>query len=224
MKNTINWIIVSLVEVYAMTSFLTTGGIRGNKNSVGKFQLRGFNMGVSKPVFESLKGFLGLGFRGEDIDFCLRLWRNGYATRFFENCTIFHKRRTSFIKFAKQVYDFGIMRPILNQRYPEYSKITFWFPTLFLVFNIFSLLSLGLYFWMLAPILLLPFIFLISYDLLIFLDASFKQKSLFLGLLALVATKLQFFVYGSGFLKSFILLNLLKKDPKAAFPHFFYRS
>ena len=42
---------------YSMTSFLTTGGIRGNKLMLDKFQIRSFNMGLSKKAFVSSGGF-----------------------------------------------------------------------------------------------------------------------------------------------------------------------
>jgi hypothetical protein len=38
-----------------MTSFLTTGGIRGGSEKIDKFQPRGFNMGISRKAFEHQK-------------------------------------------------------------------------------------------------------------------------------------------------------------------------
>src|SRR5690606_13622056 len=121
-----------------MTSFLTTGGIRGGKKHVGKFQPRSFNMGISKAAFEETGGFGNLRI-GEDPDLSMTLWEKGFETRLFSDAKVFHKRRTSLKKFAKQVHQFGVARPILNQRHPKYTKLTFWFPTLFLLYFLFSL-------------------------------------------------------------------------------------
>jgi hypothetical protein len=49
---------------FAMTSFLTTGGIRGGSEKIGKFQ-PSFNMGLSRKAFDASKGF-GNIHPGED--------------------------------------------------------------------------------------------------------------------------------------------------------------
>ena len=117
---------------YSMTSIFTTGGIRGNKKAVTKFQPRSFNMGVKKSAFEKVGGFSEMRI-GEDPDLSMRLWDNGFTTAFFDDIGVYHKRRVDFGKFSKQVYQFGCARPILNQRHPKYVKISFAFPSLFLI-------------------------------------------------------------------------------------------
>lgn len=201
---------------YSMTSVLTTGGIRGNKNAVSKFQPRSFNMGVRRAVFEQVGGFSEMRV-GEDPDLSMTLWENGFQTQFYDNIAVYHKRRTSLKKFAKQVYQFGVARPILNQRHPQYVKPTFWFPTLFLLGGIFSVLSgFFLGFWL--------FIWgYLIYFLMIFLHSVMQYRSSFLGILSVVATIVQMCSYGWGFLRSWVQLNLLKQKPEKAFPTHFYQ-
>ena len=122
---------------YAMTSVLTTGGIRGNKNMKNKFQPRSFNMGISKKAFIETKGFGDLNY-GEDIDFTFRLWKKGFKSQFIENAYVFHKRRVSWQSFFNQTYNFGAARPILNILHPGTSKITYWFPTIFILYYRYS--------------------------------------------------------------------------------------
>jgi glycosyltransferase involved in cell wall biosynthesis len=117
---------------FAMTSFLTTGGIRGGSEKINKFQPRSFNMGISKKAFEASKGF-GNIHPGEDPDLSIRLWNLGFETRLFSEAFVYHKRRIDWEKFSIQVKKFGIARPILNSWYPEHNKLTFFFPTVFIV-------------------------------------------------------------------------------------------
>ncbi|MCS7473663.1 glycosyltransferase, partial [Myroides odoratimimus] len=116
---------------YSMTSVLTTGGIRGASERIGKFQPRSFNMGISKKAFLASGGF-GKIHPGEDPDLTIRLWKLGFDTQLFSKAYVYHKRRIDWNKFFIQVNKFGKARPILNQRYPETSKITYWFPALFM--------------------------------------------------------------------------------------------
>ena len=89
---------------YSMTSFFTTGGIRGQKQSMEKFHPRSFNMGFSQEVLKATGGFSGLRF-GEDIDMSIRIMAAGFKTCLLPEAYVFHKRRTSFRKFFKQVYE-----------------------------------------------------------------------------------------------------------------------
>jgi len=118
---------------FAMTSFLTTGGIRGGSEKIGKFQPRSFNMGISRKAFLASGGF-GNIHPGEDPDLSIRLWNLGFETRLFSKAFVYHKRRIDWGKFSIQVNKFGKARPILNSWYPEYNKLTFFFPT-FCIFN-----------------------------------------------------------------------------------------
>ena len=200
---------------YVMTSFFTTGGIRGGKKSVGKFQPRSFNMGLSKEAFIETQGF-GKIHPGEDPDLTIRLWKKGYETRLIKEAYVFHKRRISWVKFYDQVKKFGKCRPILNTWHPETKKITYWFPTLFDIGVILSLISL--FFSSYTLLFILAF-----YVTLIFIDSSIKNKSFKIGLLSLLALFIQFFGYGIGFFKSTIKVGILNQKPQDAFPMLFFK-
>jgi len=179
---------------YSMTSVLTTGGIRGKKQAVGKFQPRSFNLGLSKKAFEKTKGFSKMK-NGEDIDLTFRLWENGFETQLIENAFVYHKRRSSIKQFFKQTFGFGTARPILNRKYPQTSKLTYWFPSLFI-----AGLSLGFLGFLFGfPQLLYFYGF---YFILIFIDSLFQNKNIQVAFLSVITTLTQFFGYGLGFLKS----------------------
>ncbi len=201
---------------YSMTSLLTTGGIRGNKQAVNKFQPRSFNMGLSKKAFLESGGF-GLIHPGEDPDLALRLLKEGFKTILIPNAVVFHKRRIDWNKFYTQVNKFGKVRPILNSWHPQSAKITFWFPTLFILGFLFSVIL-----WLLGFTL---FIWLyIFYFLIIGIDAGIKNKSSYIGIAAIIATFIQFLGYGVGFLNSIWKLKFLKMEPREAFPKLFFTN
>ncbi|WP_276392682.1 glycosyltransferase [Eudoraea chungangensis] len=204
---------------YAMTSFITTGGIRGRKKAVNEFQPRSFNMGLSKKAFDISGGF-GNIHPGEDPDLSLRLKKAGLGSKLIPEAIVFHKRRIDFSKFYLQVKKFGKVRPILNKWHPDSAKITYWFPTLFTLG--FLLTSVGLLWNLdLAKAFL---IFYLVYFLFIFFDSSKKNKSALVGLLAILATAIQFYGYGLGFLKSIILITFSKKPPRVLFPELFFEN
>lgn len=200
---------------YSMTSVFTTGGIRGNKNSVTKFQPRSFNMGVNKEAFLKVGGFSEMRI-GEDPDLSMTLWENGYTTRFYDDIGVYHKRRTDFGKFSKQVYQFGCARPILNQRHPKYVKPTFWFPTIFLLGYLVG--AIHYFVWGNGLILALYGL----YTFLVFFHALFVTRNISIASMAIISTYIQMFSYGYGFLKSWFLLNVLKQSPREAFPKHFH--
>jgi glycosyltransferase involved in cell wall biosynthesis len=200
---------------FAMTSFLTTGGIRGGSEKLTKFQPRSFNMGISKKAFEDSNGFRNI-HPGEDPDLTIRLWKLGYETRLFPKAFVYHKRRIDWNKFSVQVTKFGKARPILNSWYPEYSKLTFFFPTLFIL-GFLAAIFLFLFGFQ------LPIICYAFYFLLILVAATIQNKSLKIGFLSIIAVSKQFFGYGRGFLKSYIKVNLLKQKPEVAFPELFFK-
>jgi glycosyltransferase involved in cell wall biosynthesis len=179
---------------YSMTSFLTTGGIRGKKQSVGKFQPRSFNLGISKKAFEKVKGFSTMK-NGEDIELTFRLWEHDFETQFIENAFVYHKRRSSIKQFFSQTYGFGTARPILNKKYPESSKITYWFPSLFIIGLDISILLTIFGFQQFSY-------FYGFYFFLIFMDSLFQNKSLYVAFLSIISTFTQFLGYGLGFLES----------------------
>ena len=179
---------------YAMTSMLTTGGIRGKKQAFGKFQPRSFNLGLSKIAFEKTQGFSKMK-NGEDIDLTFRLWENEFDTQLLEKAFVYHKRRSSLKQFFKQTHGFGTARPILNKKYPETAKLTYWFPSLFIIgFAISIILTIFgfsqiLYFYGV-------------YFSLIWIDSLFKSKNLSVAFLSIAASLTQFIGYGIGFLQS----------------------
>ena len=200
---------------FAMTSFLTTGGIRGGSEKIDKFQPRSFNMGLSRRAFEAAKGF-GNIHPGEDPDLSIRLWNLGFETKLFPKAYVYHKRRIDWDKFSVQVNKFGKARPILNSWYPKYNKITFFFPTFFLIGFILAILLL-----IFNHDLLLKCYF--AYFLVLFLVSTYQNKSLKIGYLSLIAVWKQFYGYGTGFLESFVKIIILKQKPQEAFPELFFK-
>ena len=201
---------------YSMTSYLTTGGIRGRKKVVGKFQPRSFNMGLSKEAFEASRGF-GNIHPGEDPDLTIRLWNLGYDTALIPDAKVFHKRRISWKKFYIQVNKFGLVRPILNKWHPETAKITYWFPTLFLCFIAFSLVTALFGWWYFLGLLGLYFVF-------IFFGAIAAYKKLSIAWKAILAVLIQFYGYGKGFLKSYYYIHLLNRVPQKQFKKLFFEK
>lgn len=200
---------------FVMTSFLTTGGIRGSLKSLSKFEPRSFNMGISKAAFLKTNGF-GKIHPGEDPDLAQRIVKAGFSTAFIPNALVYHKRRISWEKFYKQVQKFGLVRPILTLWHPHNNKITFWFPTFFVAFVIGSI-CMAFYFG------IKPLLPIFSYVLLIFIVSTAKNKSLLTGLLTVVALFVQFFGYGIAFFRSTIAINWLKKNPAKIFPQLFFK-
>jgi len=199
---------------YSMTSFLTTGGIRGGKKRLDVFYPRSFNLGVRKEVFESIGGFSNMRF-GEDIDFSIRILENGYTTHLFPDAWVYHKRRTSLKKFFKQVYNSGIARISLYRKYPDKSKVVHVLPALFTLGIVVLLLLACFNLYALIPILL--------YAFLLFIDASINTKSVFIGFLAIVTSFIQLIGYGCGFLFAVWMQLILKQDQTGAFEKTFYK-
>ena len=198
---------------YAMTSLLTTGGIRGNKNSVDTFQPRSFNMGISEEAFQKTNGF-GSQRYGEDIDLSLRLIEHHFKTQLIAKAFVYHKRRSTLKQFFKQTFNFGAARPILNRQHPNTSKITYWFPSLF---------SLGMLFSVVLCCIGIPY-FLWLYGVylsLIFIDSYIQNINIVVAALSSITTLVQFFGYGIGFLRSTIRLKILGKSNTATFPKMF---
>jgi len=178
---------------YSMTSFLTTGGIRGNEKAIDKFQPRSFNFGISKRAFEVTNGFSNMKI-GEDIDLTFRLWQHNFKTQFIKNAFVYHKRRTTFQQFFQQTFAFGKARPFLNKKYPGTKKITYWFPTFFILSFVLSIVSLFFDIQMFA-------MFFAIYFTVLFVDSLSKNKNIFVAVLSILTTLIQFTGYGLGFLK-----------------------
>lgn len=215
---------------YSMTSFFTTGGIRGGKAKLDKFYPRSFNMGVRRDVYLQLGGFSKMRF-GEDIDFSYRIVEAGHQPRLFPEAWVWHKRRTDFRKFFRQVYNSGIARINLEKRHPGTMKLIHLLPTVFTVGVIALILISAVgralmhyvdrdqFYWMCFA----PWIPIILYSLLICIDSTVKNKSLKVGLLSVPAAFVQLMGYGLGFIESWWKRCVRKQDEFQAFEKTFYK-
>ena len=199
---------------YSMTSFFTTGGIRGGKKKLDKFFPRSFNMGISKDVFEKTGGFDKIRF-GEDIDFSIRILKNNFKTSLVPDAYVFHKRRTDFKKFFKQVYNSGIARINLYKRYPDTLKVVHLLPAVFTIGLILFLIGSIFTIYALTPIILFMAIILI--------DSLIMNQNLIVALKSIPASIVQLTGYGFGFLHAFWRRIILQKDEFNAFKNSFYK-
>lgn len=188
---------------YSMTSFLTTGGIRGGKVSLEKFTPRTFNMGFSRTVYERVGGYREMF--SEDIDMSTRIRRAGFSIGLYPDLFVWHKRRVDFRKFLRQVYVFGMSRITLQLLYPGSLKLVHTLPALF-VLGVLGLLLLSVFVspWFLLPIGL--------YFGAVFAGALVKTRSLRISALAVPAAAIQLGGYGCGFIKAWILKILLRRS------------
>lgn len=236
---------------YAMTSFFTTGGIRGgSKKKMDKFYPRSFNMGIRKDVYQALGGFSKMRF-GEDIDFSIRIFKGGYRCRLFPEAWVWHKRRTDLKKFFKQVHNSGIARINLYKKYPESLKLVHMLPAIFtvgvgllLLLFIVGILFMGLGAFTIyrAPavgvqcitgpvaVLALGWITtliaitpLLLFSLIIGIDSTIRNRNLWVGLLSVPASFIQLTGYGTGFLRAWWKRCVLGKDEFSAFEKNFYK-
>lgn len=195
---------------YAMTSFFTTGGIRGSSERMEKFHPRSFNMGIGKAVYNQTGGFPNVRFAyakaaGEDLDYSIQIIKKGFVTALISEAFVYHKRRTSMRQFMRQVYNFGIARISVSRRHPESLKIVHFAPAIFVLgLMLLLILSITLSLRFMLPVFL--------YATLIFLDATIRNKSLVIGFLSVVTSFIQLVAYGLGFLKAFIIQRALKKE------------
>lgn len=181
---------------YSMTSFFTTGGIRGSKSSLEKFKPRSFNMGISKEVFIATNGYI-IPYKGEDIEFSLRISKMGFKTGLIEEAYVYHKRRTNWMQFYKQLHFFGTARININRFFPGQLKMVHTFPAIFTIGLLVTLLS-----FLFSPVIARTLSILYSsYFILIFLDALLKTRSLKISLMGVFASFIQLTAYGLGFLK-----------------------
>ena len=215
---------------YSMTSFFTTGGIRGGKAKLDKFYPRSFNMGIRRDVYQQLGGFSKMRF-GEDIDFSYRIVEAGYRPQLFPKAWVWHKRRTDFRKFFRQVYNSGIARINLEKRHPGTMKLVHLLPTVFTigVIGLILISAVGRalmhyvdrdqFYWMCFA----PWIPILFYSLIILVDSTIRNRSLWVGLLSIPAAFVQLMGYGLGFIESWWKRCILKQDEFQAFEKTFYK-
>ena len=233
---------------YSMTSFFTTGGIRGGKKKLDKFYPRSFNMGIRRDVYQTLGGFSKMRF-GEDIDFSIRIIKAGYTTRLFPDAWVFHKRRTDFRKFWRQVYNSGIARINLYKKYPDSLKLVHLLPMVFtlgvalclaVAISGLALFLLGLYGMHSLPptgcatgpfaamyvglaVIFTGLLPLILYTLIICIDATAYTGSLIIGMLSVRAAFTQLTGYGCGFLNAWWKRCVLRRGEFEAYKKNFYK-
>ncbi len=176
---------------YAMTSPLTTGGIRGRKKSADRFFPRSFNMGIRREVFEAVGGFAPMRF-GEDIDLSYRVVEAGYGTKLLPEAWVYHKRRTSMRQFFKQVYNSGAARVELTKRHPGTLRVVHLLPAAFVVGCVVALIVA--IFW---PWALLAFA---AFAATIFADAAVRTRNIRVAALSIITSFVQLAGYGCGFL------------------------
>lgn len=199
---------------YAMTSFFTTGGIRGGKKKLDKFYPRSFNMGVKREKYLELGGFSKMRF-GEDIDFSTRIFEAGCGCRLFPKAWVWHKRRTDFKKFFKQVHNSGIARINLEKRHPGTMKLVHTLPALFTI-GLCGCLLLSLWkWWFIIP--------LLFFSTIIFLDSSIRERSAYIGLLSIAASLVQLTGYGTGFIRAWWERCVMGRGEFGAFKNNFYK-
>lgn len=206
---------------YAMTSFFTTGGIRGGKKKMDRFYPRSFNMGIRRDVYDRLGGFSKMRF-GEDIDFSTRIVRAGHSSRLFPEAWVWHKRRTDLRKFFKQVHNSGIARVNLSKLHPGTLKLVHLLPAAFTIgcallvaLSIVAALAGCPRWW----VMLLP---LLLFALLIFVDAARMERSPGVGARAVCAAYVQLLGYGSGFLRAWWIRCVMGRGEFEAFTNNFY--
>lgn len=190
-----NFTVTQKAISYSMTSFFTTGGIRGKKKSIGAFHPRSFNMGISKEVFEKTKGYI-ITRMGEDIEFSIRIINHGFKTGLIEEAYVYHKRRTDLGQFYKQLHFFGRARINISRFFPAEIKLVHTFPALFTIAFVGLWLSKFIY----PPIFPVGVSVLGLYFLLLFIDAYKQTNSFQVALNAMPAAFIQLFAYGVGFL------------------------
>ncbi|MCD8303191.1 MAG: glycosyltransferase [Prevotellaceae bacterium] len=185
---------------YSMTSFLTTGGIRGGKRKLDRFYPRSFNMGVLRALYMSLGGFSNMRF-GEDIDFSIRVLESGARVSLLPGAWVWHKRRTDFMKFFRQVHNSGMARINLYKRHPGSLKRVHMLPAVFTV-GVVSLLLVALCgapFCRRAWCALLP---IALYALMVLAHSTLLCGSLRVGCLSVCASFVQLMGYGFGFIEA----------------------
>jgi glycosyltransferase involved in cell wall biosynthesis len=192
---------------YSMTSPFTTGGIRGNKKGIGQFHPRSFNMGISRGVWEKAGGFI-ITRSGEDIEYSIRIHSMGFKIGLIPDAKVYHKRRTNFHQFYKQLHFFGRARINVYKFFPKELKLIHFFPATFTLGLIFSIIA-NIFRWPIAEF--CNFIYGV-FILLIFFHAWWRNKSVKVALLSVIAAFTQLIAYGLGFMQDFWKRVVLKRS------------
>ncbi|HVW95089.1 MAG TPA: glycosyltransferase [Mucilaginibacter sp.] len=190
---------------YSMTSPFTTGGIRGNKKGIGQFHPRSFNMGISRQVWEKAGGFI-ITRSGEDIEYSIRIHSMGFKIGLVPEAIVYHKRRTNFLQFYKQIHFFGRARINVYKFFPSELKAVHFFPAIFTLSLIFTIIA-NVARWRIAAF---CNVMLLLYILLIFFHSLAKNKSAKIAFLSLAAAFIQLTAYGLGFMQDFIKRVIFK--------------
>lgn len=198
---------------FVMTSFWTTGGIRGNKRKLKPYEPRSFNMGMSKKAFEISGGFGNL-HPGEDPELVQRLWDLGFKTKYIERALVYHKRRITWSSYARQIYKFGLARSILNVKKPKYASWVFWLPIFVVLLGLTSLI-LGL----LGCFNMLYFV--LAYAIFLAFAGMLNLKSFRALFMIPFVFAIQSIAYAIGFIRGWFYLSVLHCDPHKKFPQMF---
>ena len=219
---------------YSMTSFFTTGGIRGGKKQLDKkFYPRSFNMGIRAEVYRKLGGFSKMRF-GEDIDFSIRIYDSGAKCRLFPEAWVWHKRRTDMRKFFRQVHNSGIARINLMKRHPGSLKLVHLLPAVFTLGVAFLLFCIvvgfaiaavnGGFCWCSTTLVVLGVAPLLLFSMLVCVDSALQNKSVKIGFLSIYASFIQLIGYGTGFLRAWWLRCVRGRNEELqAFEKTFYK-
>ena len=190
---------------FSMTSALTTGGIRNKKRAIGGFSPKSFNMGISRKVFDATGGYI-IPYKGEDIEFSTRIQKMGFKTGLIEDAFVYHKRRTSWSKFFKQIMFFGTARINISRFFPDQLKLVHFFPAFFTMGIVVTALT-----WFFFPSIARIFTAVYAtYFLILFISALISTRDLWVSLLAIWAGLLQLIAYGTGLIQE-LLISIFKK-------------
>lgn len=194
---------------YSMTSFLGTGGTRGAKKSVGKYYPRSFNMGLHRTVFRKIGGMNQLR-HGQDMDFSARIYAAGYKVMLIPEAYVYHKRRTSLVKFFKQIFNWGVARINLGRLHPALLKPVHFLPSAIILIAV-ALFVLSAFFntLLLWKIVGLVYVLVCVTGL---VQSFLLYRNIEAALLSVITLNIQVFAYGIGLLWASVQW-MFGKDP-----------
>lgn len=202
---------------FAMTSFFTTGGMRGHSdNMMAKFFPRTHNMGIRKNLYDKIGGFGDLR-HGQDIEFSNRMRLSGANIKFIIGAIVYHRRRTTLKQFFKQVFNWGVARINLGKIDKNMLEFIHFIPSLAVI--IFSIISI-VFFISDIPGYFSLVIFLPLICLSIF--GAIKRKDIRIFHLLIIVIPAQIFGYGLGFIFNFINRFIFKRDSWTGFIKKYY--